>query len=112
MQVFESLLNHDVAIRRTRRTGDGQGGWVVDYVTVTPVRGRLRPASSAEREAALLEARQISHVLYVRAGTDISRGDEVTVDGLVVEVLGIREPSKAGQHLQIDALEIQKEVAA
>lgn len=109
MSVFTSLLNHDFNISRRRRTSDGQGGWAIDYVTVGTVRGRIRPASSAEREAAAQESRQLSHVLYVLAGTDIARGDEVEQDELVVDVMAIREPSRAGEHLEIDCFERQVE---
>jgi SPP1 family predicted phage head-tail adaptor len=109
--VFQSLLNNDVAISRRQRSPDGQGGWPISYVTIGTVRGRIRPASSSERELALREERQITHVLYVIADTDIKRGDRVTVDDLVVEVEAIREPSKAGEHLEIDCRERQFEEA-
>lgn len=110
--VFQSLLNHDFAVRRKRRTSNGQGGWPEDFVLVATVRGRLRPASSAEREAALLEERQITHVLYVLAGADIARGDQVEGGGLTVDVQAVREPSQAGEHLEIDCLERQFETSA
>lgn len=112
MTVFTSLLNNDVVISRRRRTADGQGGWVIDYVDPHTVRGRIRPASSAERETAQREERQVTHVLYVVAGTDVERGDRVTVDDLTVDVEAIREPSKAGKHYEIDCRERQFEVAA
>lgn len=111
MSVFTSLLNNDVAISRRRRTADGQGGHVIDYVAVDTVRGRIRPASSSEREVAQREERQITHVLYVVADTDIERGDRVVVGDLTVDVEAIREPSKAGKHLEIDCRERQVEVA-
>jgi len=112
MTVFESLLNNTFTVSRRRRTTDGQGGWVIDYVNPIQVRGRLRPASSREREVAMLEEREISHVLYVVAGTDIKRGDQVILGDLSVEVEAIREPSKAGEHLEIDCRERQPEVSA
>jgi SPP1 family predicted phage head-tail adaptor len=110
MTVFQSLLNNTVALARQRRTPDGQGGWAIDYVALPSAQGRLRPASSAERDVAVKEERQLSHVLYVVYGTDIKRGDVATVDGLQVDVEAIREPSKANEHLEIDCLERQVEV--
>lgn len=109
MLVFQSLMNNDVDIRRIRRTSNGQGGWAVDFVSVETARGRIRPASSAEREAAMLQERQISHVLYVEFGTNIVRGDQAQVLDLVVVVDAIREPSQAGEHLEIDCMERQFE---
>jgi SPP1 family predicted phage head-tail adaptor len=109
MSVFTSLLNHDFTKFRRRRTPDGQGGWAVDYVSVETVRGRLRPASSSEREAAAREERQVTHVFYCDAGEDITRGDRLSYSGLTVDEEGVREPSLAGEHLEIDCLEIQAE---
>ena len=107
--VFESLLNNTFSISRRRRTSNGQGGWQVDYVPNGTVRGRIRPATSREREAAALEAREITHVFYAVAGSDVARGDRVSLGELVVEAQAVREPSKAGHHLEIDCLEVQVE---
>lgn len=112
MTVFQSLLNNTFLVQRRRRTSNGQGGWEIDYVDVGTVEGRIRPATSAEREQAMLEQRLITHVLYVEAGEDIVRGDQVTVSDLVVEVDAIREPSKAGEHYEIDCNERQFEQSA
>lgn len=123
MTVFESLLNKTFHVARRRRTADGQGGWVIDYVEIDSVRGRMRPVAGGEREAAMIEERDVSHVLYVLAGEDIKRGDLVSpgaliIDGfdvtsatgdLIVEVLGVRDPSLAGEHLEIDCQERQFE---
>jgi len=110
MSVFESLLNHTFTIWRRERTSDGQGGWAITYALLGSAEGRMRPASSAEREVAAAEQRQISHVLYVVDGTDIARGDLVVGGGLTVDIQGVREPSQAGHHLEIDCLEMQREV--
>ena len=111
MSVFESLLNHTFTILRRERTSDGQGGWAITYTLLGSAEGRMRPASSTEREVAAAEQRQISHVLYVAAGgTDIARGDLVTGGGITVDIQGVREPSQAGHHLEIDCLEVQREI--
>ena len=109
MSVFESLLNNTFTISRRVRTDDGQGGWEISYLELGTVEGRIRPASSTERVVAAGEEQQISHVLYVVHGEDIERGDQVVCGDLAVEVLGIREPSLAGEHLEIDCLERQPE---
>ena len=109
--VIESLFNNTFTLERRTRTSDGMGGFTIGYSSQGTVSGRIRPASGREREVAAQEGRVISHVLYVDAATDIARGDRVTVDDLVVAVLGVREPSKAGHHLEVDCLEQQMEVA-
>lgn len=125
MSVFDSLLNHTFQVARMRRSPDGQGGWSIDYVEIDPVEGRLRPASSSEREEAQRMERRITHIWYVRAGEDVARGDVVSpgalvIDGarvsstsgeIVVEIDAIREPSLAGHHLEIDCRERQLETS-
>lgn len=118
--VFESLLNNNFTRFRRRRTPDGQGGWLVDYPPemAAGVWGRIRPASSAERETAMREERALSHVFYCGVAADVRRGDRLvgTSPGsdyvLTVEVDALREPSLAGEHLEFDCNERQPEVSA
>ena len=110
MSVFTALLNRDYTIYPKVRTSDGQGGWTESYEPVgTAVRGRMRPVSGSERESASQYGRDITHVLYVPATVDIRRGDLVAGGGITVEVQGVREPSQAGHHFEVDCLETQKE---
>jgi len=109
MSVFESLLNQTFTQSRIVRTSGGSGKWPESLTELGTVLGRLRPASSTEREVAAAEQRQISHVLYTLADVDIQRGDEMEGDGVIVAVQGVREPSRAGHHLEIDCLEVQRE---
>ena len=111
MSVFESLLNNTFIVERRVRASDGQGGWTISYSASGTMEGRIRPATANERVVADAEQEQITHVLYVLAGEDIARGDRVTCGDLVVEVLGVREPSEAGHHYEVDCLERQKESA-
>lgn len=108
MSHIESLFNNEFAITRLARVSDGQGGWTQVPATVATVVGRVRPASATERAVAAQEQRQISHVLYLLPA-DIARGDLVTGAGLTALVQGVREPSRAGRHLEVDCLETQRE---
>lgn len=110
MTVFESLLNNDFLVFRRERTSDGQGGWPYVPTQIGEVRGRIRPASSQERVEARQEGREITHVFYAVSGVDVARGDTLITDGLLVEVEGVREPSTAGHHLEVDCREKQPEV--
>lgn len=114
MTVFESLLNNTFSHYRRRRTSDGQGGWSIDYPLQGTVEGRIRPASSSEREVAMAEERDISHVFYCAADEDVQRGDRLVATSssgrtLTVEVDAVREPSLAGEHLECDCQERQVE---
>lgn len=108
MSVFGSLLNHRFIHYRPSRASDGQGGWVVSRVAVGAIWGRLRPASSEERLVAQQEQRRLSHVFYCDATEDVRRGDTLAADGIEVEVLAVREPSRAGHHLECDCWESQQ----
>lgn len=111
MSVFTSLLNNTFTAERRVRTPDSQGGWVIGYISIAPIQGRLRPASSTEIVAAQQEQRTISHVFYCLASEDIARGDRITGDDVTVDVMAIREPSRADHHFEIDCLETQTEVS-
>jgi len=109
MSHIETLFNHEFAQTRPTRTSDGQGGWTVSYANVGAIMGRLRPASSEERTVAAQEQRRLSHVFYCDADEDVRRGDRLVEDGIAVEVLDIREPSRARHHLECDCWETQRE---
>lgn len=103
--VFLSMMNNVAVILRQRLVSDDQGGFITGYAGVAVQNSRIRPASSSEKVEAQREERWITHVLYVPHGTDVRRGDKVIIDDLIVEVQAIREPSKAGHHLEVDCLE-------
>jgi len=107
--IFESLLNNTFVSFRRDRVSDGQGGWSIVYIHNITFKGRIRPASSAEKETAQQEQRAISHVLYVVGGTDVARGDLVIGGGIAVDIQGVRDPSQAGHHLEVDCMETQRE---
>ena len=109
--MFDSLLNNEFVHERRTRTDDGQGGWSIGYSSQGTVRGRIRPASSQEREVAMAEERRITHVFYTLADEDIERGDRLTCGDLMVEVEAVREPSLMGHHLEVDCAEVQQEVS-
>jgi len=116
--IFTALISHDTILTgrthdfvsfRRDRVSDGQGGWTIVYVQYLSFNGRLRPASSAEKETAQQEQRAISHVLYTEHHIDLARGDLVIGGGISVDILGVREPSLAAHHLEIDCMETQRE---
>ena len=109
-ELFASLLNKTFTIQRISRTAAGHGNFPKAMEAIGTVSGRIRPANSRERETAAQEGREITHVLYVAGDADIGRGDQVTSGDLTVEVLGVRPPSISDHHLEVDCLEIQKEV--
>jgi head-tail adaptor len=105
---IRSLYIHELRHFRPTRTSDGQGGWAVGYEDRGALTGRLRPASAYERTVAAQQQAYVSHVLYCAADEDVQREDLLTLGGVVVEVVAVREPSYSGHHLEIDAYQVQK----
>ena len=110
--LIEILFNHSFVQSRRERASDGQGGWGVEYTVIDTISGRLRPASSEERSVARQDQRRLTHVFYCLAGTDVARGDLISGDAVTVDVLAVREPSRADHHLEIDCEEVQREVSS
>jgi len=109
MSLIATLFNHTFAITRKTRASDGQGGWTQTYGSVGNVTGRMRPATATEKESAAQRQAEISHVLYTAVDENIARGDRVAGEGRTWDVTAIREPSLAGHHLEIEAVELQRE---
>lgn len=109
MSVFESLLNRTYTVSRRVRVSDGRGGWPWSYVEQGTILGRLRPASSSERMAAMQEQRKVTHVLYCLHDADVQRADRITGDSVTVYVDAVRKPSRADHHLEVDCSETQVE---
>ena len=119
--VFTSMLNNTFVAGQPHRVSDGQGGWLVSYVSLGTVQGRMAPRmGEGETEVADNEEWEVMHVLYVEAddavGTAIARDYLITLPAAyedperVYEVKGVREPSLANEHLEIDCL--QRQLAA
>ena len=107
--LIEALFNHEFIVSRVYREDNGQGGWIITRIEIGTVRGRLCPVYKGEEDSvAQQEEHRITHHLYVLAGTDIARDDEVEGGGNLVKVLGVREPSHTNHHLEIDCQEMQK----
>lgn len=121
MSVFVSLLNYDFFAVRMARVSDDQGGWLVGFVDLPPILGRLRPATSREREVAAQNQRVITHIFYCETDANLARGDYISPSAIViddgslrsadiiVQVEGNREPSTSGHHYEIDCIEYQFE---
>jgi head-tail adaptor len=115
MTVIGSMLNNTFTIWMPGRVSDGRGGWAVAYENAGTVKGRICPTSSKERVVADSEEQQITHVLYTETLTTsldetFGRGALAILDDLQVEILGVREPSEAGHHWEIDVIERQDEI--
>jgi hypothetical protein len=92
LQAAQAALLPDFATIRTRtQTTDGQGGRTDTYTT-TVVRGRLRPMS-AEQIARFADqlAGVSGWVITVPVGTAVALGDQIRVDSVDYDVIGLNE---------------------
>lgn len=103
---IQALYNTTVEVRRDNETSDGQGGVTKTPVLVGTVRGRISPASLAERTVASREESLLTDHLYCDESDaeDIQRQDVLTEPSTsrTFKVLGIRYPSVRGQHVRVD----------
>lgn len=92
--VIDHLLDRTCTTRRIGRVSDGMGGWTetyADHLTGEPCR-RSAPSPGSRTVADQLQA-VIAHEVYLTAGADVLRGDQIIVDGYTLLVEATVEPS-------------------
>jgi len=96
------LLNTSAEVWRYSRTADGMGGWSESWARVGTERSRFSQPSAAERVAADQSEAKLTHVVYLRPGADVRRGDQLRLSGRSFDVLAVFEPSAPGTYLRAD----------
>jgi SPP1 family predicted phage head-tail adaptor len=96
------MLNASADVWRFTRTDDGMGGYSEQWAKISTVRARYSQPSATERVAADQSESRLTHVVYVDAGTDVRRSDELRNSGRTYEVLAVFEPSMPGTYLRAD----------
>lgn len=107
--VFISMLNNTFTHQQITRLPNGSGGWQESFSTVGTVVGRMRPKSSREQDVADQERSEITHTFYATWPSEIDRHDRLIIGTETFEVMAIREPSLAGEHVEIDCRILQYE---
>ena len=80
MSSLDHLLQRTVNVNRRARVADGVGGHTGAFSLNGTLLVHIRDASFSERLRAMREEAEVTHVLYVAAGVDLQRDDQV-VDG-------------------------------
>lgn len=101
------LFNKTLTVKRKVEVSDGQGGWTESYEIVGYIKGRISRAGIGERTVAAQQHAEVSHTVYCGADEDIKRGDLVTDGNIIVEIIGVNNPSLADHHLECLGVEIQ-----
>jgi SPP1 family predicted phage head-tail adaptor len=103
------LLNTTVAVWRVALADDGGGGQVETWTEVATQRARLSQPSAAQREAGDQDGARLTHIVYLRSGVDVQRGDQLRQSGLALDVVAVFEPSVRGTYLRADCTSRQEE---
>lgn len=104
---MRGLMNRTYTVLRRRRTPDGQGGFQAAYEPVFSLPGRLSAGPGRPHLRAQAVLAEVSHTFYAVGTPDVRRGDRIEGGGVTVEVLAVRDPSRAGHHLECDCREVQ-----
>lgn len=103
------LLNTSVEVWRVTLAGDGGGGQVETWTSLGVQRARLSQPSATQREAGDQTGANLTHVVYLRPGADVQRGDQLRQPGVVLEVTAVFQPSVRGTYLRADCTSRQAE---
>lgn len=101
------LLPQKIDVETRASTTDGQGGFTEDWAVSSTVRGRIRPVRGGERTVGNQDQALVTHIAYLRSGSDVSIGNRLSSNKVTVEVLAEREPGSRGHHIELDCKEIQ-----
>ncbi len=109
MSMASNLFNATAQVQRSsgNDVSDGQGGWTRNFVTIATPRCRVRPARPGEQSVGEQQQEIITHIVYMRAGTNIVSQDRIVVKGKTLRVYGVQEPSLSGDHIEVKCEEIK-----
>jgi hypothetical protein len=99
------LMNQTVTIARPSVSRTPDGGTASALVPHAVVRGAWRPAGTRERESGARVDLAFDRVVYLPFGSDVERGDRLTVQGSpgVHRVVDVRNPGGRDNHLEVYA---------
>ncbi|MBE3604136.1 hypothetical protein IMX07_10925 [bacterium] len=113
--MIAGMFNEWFTLSHRTAASDGQGGVTYSFTAYATERGRMshlgKMASKSEEKligGALQEV--IAHILYLRNGVPVERGDQVVdSSGVAYEVLAVRYPSALPRnHIECECREMQK----
>lgn len=89
-------LRHRVRVQETVRTDDGAGGHTLSFRTIDTIAARVFMSAGREvMEAKKLNAK-VSHVVRLRARTDITPAHRFMFNGTALNILSIGDPDGKG----------------
>lgn len=105
---FRSLLNQTFTLWRKGRMSDGAGGWLETLTQVATFQGRLSGGRPTQKLSGAKWPAHVEWTLFLEAGLDVRRHDIIEGAKKRLRVVGVREPSLMGHHLEIEVEEDQE----
>ena len=103
--ISAGLYNNTLTLQTLTRTSDSMGGWTEAWADSGQFRARIRPLTSAERLTQDKVTGIATHRIYCDNMT-VTLEDRIKWGSYYFEIIGIRNPSEAYHHLEIEAKEI------
>ena len=103
--ISRGLYNHTLTLQSLTETADSQGGVTTTWTSMGSFSARISPLSAAERLLQNKVTEGITHRIYCDS-MDVIEADRILWGDLVFEIKGIRNPSEAFSHLEIDVNEV------
>lgn len=100
-------LQHRIAIeQKTRGASDGAGGNVSEtWTTFATVWAKLDPTTAREIVAADQVVHRLTHIVTIRARSDVTAAMRVNFKGRLLAILGTRELLEGGRWLELQCEE-------
>lgn len=102
---YNTFLEH----QQPGRTSDGQGGFRINWATVSTIRARVRPASGSDLKRGGKDSAKLTHVAYCEIDDQIRVSDRFYDSAIdrIYSILNIRQPGGIAHHLEIDCQEFK-----
>lgn len=107
MSISRGLLNQTLTIQNRSEVDDGMGGITFTWADLGSFKGRISPISAQERLMQDKTGMTTTHRIYCDPMT-VSPKDRIRWGSYYFEIIGIRNPSEAYHHLEIDVREIHQ----
>ena len=100
-----ALFNNTLTLQTLTLVADGAGGHTETWTNVGTFKASISPISSSERLMQDKTTSMLTHRVYCD-NMDIIENDRIKWGDIVFEIMGIRNPSEAYCHLEIDVKEV------
>ncbi len=106
-RIIQIYLNSAMRLYAPVDVSDGQGGFIRTFNLIGTIPCRVVPKGAGERVIGAESGQQVGYTIFCNADAPIKRGQRGEAGELNLEIMGVREPSLMGHHLEVDARQWQ-----